>query len=146
MNPPGRPTIFSKALADEICRRLAEGQSLRDVCAAEDMPNRDTVRRWLGKRDNFRKMYAYARDHQAENFVDEIVSIADTEENPTRARVRIDARKWAAVKLAPKKYGDKAEIQMTGTIDIAGQLERARQRIRGKVDRADTASEFDDRE
>ncbi len=119
---------------------------MRDACAAEDMPNRDTVRRWLAKRETFRKMYASAREQQAEHFVDEIVSIADTEENSTRARVRIDARKWAVVKLAPKKYGDKAEIQMTGTIDIAGQLERARQRVRGRVDCADPASDIDGRE
>lgn len=146
MTSPGRPTVFSKALAEEICRRLAEGQSLRDVCAPEDMPNRDTVRRWLGKRENFREMYASAREHQAEHFVDEIVSIADTEENPTRARVRIDARKWAALKLAPKKYGDKAEIQMTGTIDIADQLERARQRLRGEVAGAAAACNSNDSE
>ncbi len=91
-------------------------------------------------------MYASAREHQAEHFVDEIVTIADTEENPTRARVRIDARKWAAVKLAPKKYGDKAEIQMTGTIDIAGQLERARQRLRGRDDDPASAIDPDDHE
>lgn len=130
MTPRGRPTIFSRALAKEICRRLADGRSLREVCSAGDMPSRETVRQWLGSREAFRTMYASAREHQAEHFVDEIVAIADAEENPARARVRIDARKWAAMILAPKKYGGRAEIRMTGSIDIAGRLERARRRLR----------------
>jgi hypothetical protein len=29
-------------------------------------------------------------------------------------RLRIDALKWTASKLAPKKYGDKVEIEQTG--------------------------------
>ena len=130
MSRIGRSTIYSNALAEEICRRLADGLSLRRVCEADDMPSRDTVRRWLGRREPFRRMYAAAREQQAEHFVDEIIEIADTDDNATHARVRIDARKWAAVKLAPKKYGDKSEIEMSGSLDIAGRLEKARRRLR----------------
>ncbi len=132
MSRIGRPTIYSNALAEEICRRLADGLSLRRVCEADDMPNRDTVRRWLGKREPFRRMYVAAREMQAEHFVDEVIEIADTDDNPTHARVRIDARKWAVVKLAPKKYGDKSEIEMSGSLDIANRLEKARRRLRDR--------------
>jgi hypothetical protein len=31
-----------------------------------------------------------------------------------RARLRIDARKWLASKLAPKKYGDKLAAEVSG--------------------------------
>lgn len=75
-------------------------------------------------------MYVAARELQAEHFVDEVIEIADTDDNPAHARVRIDARKWAVVKLAPKKYGDKSEIEMSGSLDIANRLEKARRRLR----------------
>lgn len=125
----GRPTIFTKTIAGEICRRIADGASLRLICQDDDLPHRDTVRRWLQRKPEFRASYTEARVHQAEHFIDEIVEIADTDDNPSRARVRIDARKWVAARLAPKKYGERSEIELSGGIDIANRLERARERI-----------------
>jgi len=40
-----RPTLFSETLAAEICRRLADGELLCDICRPTRMPSRDTVRR-----------------------------------------------------------------------------------------------------
>lgn len=51
---------------------------------------------------------------------EEIVIIADSCTDPHKARLQIDARKWYASKLAPKKYGDKLDLNAnhTGTIEI----------------------------
>ena len=35
-------------------------------------------------------------------------------ENIQRSRLRVDARKWAAARLAPKKYGDRVEHDHKG--------------------------------
>lgn len=112
----GRPSSFSQDIADEICARISDGESLLSICRADHMPHRQTVMRWLitGKDeqfDAFRSNYARAREAQAEAFVDEIADIADgsTPEDWTVARLRVDARKWAAGKLAPKKYGDRLD-------------------------------------
>ncbi len=129
MTKRGRPTIFKKTIAREICRRIADGASLRSICQDDDLPHRDTVRRWLRRKPDFRADYADARIYQAEHYIDEIVEIADTDDNPSRARVRIDARKWVAARLAPKKYSERSEIELSGGIDIANRLERARERI-----------------
>ena len=32
-------------------------------------------------------------------------------------RLQVDARKWYASKLAPKKYGEKVETTLTGSVD-----------------------------
>jgi len=37
----GRPTEYTKELANTICNRIADGNSLRSVCLAEDMPSID---------------------------------------------------------------------------------------------------------
>lgn len=128
-----RPSKYSQKIADEICERLAEGESLRVICSAEEMPNRATVFRWLSSQAEFRDQYAHAREEQAERMLDEIIEIADDTSQDTtpkvdkegneygeqansewiaRSRLRVDARKWAMSKLAPKKYGDK--VALTG--------------------------------
>jgi hypothetical protein len=98
------------AIMAEICERLAEGESLRTICADEHMPTKSKVFRWLAEDAAFADQYARAREAQADTLVDDIVTIADTEEDANRARVRIDARKWTAGKMRPKVYGDRVAI------------------------------------
>jgi hypothetical protein len=81
----------------------------------------------LGNNKDFREQYARARDAQADTLADEIIDIADDGSNDwmerelesgktievvnaehiSRSKLRVDARKWVAAKLKPKKYGDK---------------------------------------
>lgn len=44
----GRPSAFTQAVADLICERIADGESLRLICADGGMSNKATVFRWLG--------------------------------------------------------------------------------------------------
>ena len=95
------------------------------------MPDKSTVLRWLAddSRREFRDHYARAREVQADTLAEETVEIADDSsrdfktvirdgvevqvfdhEHVQRSRLRVDARKWFASKLAPKKYGDKLEL------------------------------------
>jgi hypothetical protein len=72
-------------------------------------------------------MYARAKEQQADLLAEEIIEIADDSSkdlqgyddynNPienkefvNRSKLRVDARKWVASKLKPKKYGDKLEL------------------------------------
>ncbi len=102
----GRPSLFTAELAAAICERISLGESLRSICRDEGMPEKLTVLRWLSQDDQFCAQYARARDLQADTHAEDIVDISDTEPDPAKARVRIDARKWFASKVAAKKYGD----------------------------------------
>lgn len=106
----GRPSGYSEEVADMICQELMAGKSLRTICAMEGMPAASTVYAWLGQYREFSAQYARAREVQADVLADEMIEIADTEPDPNRARVMIDARKWLASKLRPKKYGDRVEL------------------------------------
>lgn len=126
----GRPSEFSQETADIICGRLAEGESLRRICKDEDMPASSTVFKWLAAHREFSEQYTRAREAQADAMADEILEIADEGRNDTymgedgvertdhdviaRSRLRVDARKWLASKMAPKKYGDKVTQEHTG--------------------------------
>jgi hypothetical protein len=121
--PRGRPSTYSEAKTVEICARLAQGESLRSICKEKDQPNITTVYEWLFKHEDFAKRYARAREEQADTLADEIVAIADDGKNDTyvdedgiertnqdviqRSKLRVDARKWVAAKLKPRKYGER---------------------------------------
>lgn len=109
----GRPATFTPELAEELCRRVSEGRSLRSVCQDEDMPVRSTVRLWQVADAEFSAQYARAREARAEVLADEIIDIADQAADAQLARLQVDARKWAASKLDPKRYGDRLDIDAT---------------------------------
>lgn len=110
---------FTQELADEICERLAKGESLRSICRDEHVPSLTTVLRWVEEKPEFSEQYARAREAQADTLADEIISIADDDaEDVNRSRLRVDARKWVASKLKPKRYGDKIDHNHGGGITI----------------------------
>lgn len=73
--------------------------------------------------------YAYAEKFNADKLAEEIIDIADTEENYGKARNQIDARKWLAGKRAPKKYGDRIDVNVEGSIDLTAAIQDASKRI-----------------
>src|SRR5271163_4862835 len=126
--PIGRPSLFTTELGDAICNRIADGESLRSICEEADMPDNATVFRWLSaeQHKDFCSQYIRPREAQADSLVDDILLIADDARNDWMKRdgenatgyqengevlrgsaLRIDAHKWLAGKMAPKKYGDK---------------------------------------
>lgn len=91
------------------------------------MPCMTTVFKWLREDEAFAQQYARAREDQADALADEIVAIADEAEVSAkqdgeeirlaldatavaRNRLRVDARKWVASKLKPKKYGERTTL------------------------------------
>jgi len=105
--PAGRPTLYTEELVDDIINRLTDGESLVKICDSDGMPKCAVVYRWLALHEEFSDRYARARADQAERYLDEILEIADKEEDVQRAKLKIDTRKWTMGKLKPKKYGDK---------------------------------------
>ncbi|HBD12852.1 MAG TPA: terminase small subunit protein [Porticoccaceae bacterium] len=127
----GRPTIYTEDLADEICERLADGESMRSIGRDPDMPSKATMFSWLRTKPEFLAQYEIAKQESAESHADDMIDIADNATNDwmemnasdaekqayrvngeaiQRSKLRVDTRKWAASKLNPKKYGEKTAI------------------------------------
>lgn len=125
--PAGRPSSYTPEKGAEICERIAAGDSVKSICREDDMPNECTVYKWVNDVPEFAKQYAHARERQADFYADDIIRIADECEDPQKARVQIDARKWKASKMAPKKYGDKLDVEHSGSIEvISPEMRKAR--------------------
>jgi hypothetical protein len=122
VNKGGRPTLYSLEIALEICDRIADGESLVKICSDAKMPKKTAVYEWLLRHKEFAEIYARAREDQADTLADEIHAISDElpqqivdDKGKTRydsayvqwQKNRVDARKWVAAKLKPKKYSDR---------------------------------------
>ena len=126
-NKIGRPSLYNDMVVDKLCRLIAtSNKGLHHICKNNpDLPEYKTIFNWLNDPDkkDFLHKYVRAREEQAEYLADEIIEIADDSSRDTivtddgreifnqefaqRSRIRIDARKWIASKLKPKKFGDK---------------------------------------
>jgi hypothetical protein len=97
------------------------------------MPQMSTVMLWLREDREFSQQYARAREAQADYFADEIVEIADAAmrkdaRGVQAARLAVDARKWAASKLLPKKYGDRIDAHVSAETELSGMTDEELER------------------
>jgi hypothetical protein len=139
---------YTPQIARKICEQIMQGKTLNQICKHHNMPSKERVVHWLAqpKNEDFREMYYYARRVQAEILVDEIIEIADDNENDwtpsfnkkgeqngwkpdheciQRSRVRIDTRKWLAAKMLPRMYGEKVDVTHSVTGDLAKIMDAA---------------------
>lgn len=126
-----RSSSFAQEIADEICERIVQGESVRHICDDEKMPAASTVFKWLRDLPKFSEQYARAKEAQTDTMAEEILDIAEDSRNDwiekenkrtgetfvalnheaiERSRLRIEARKWLMGKLRPKKYGERLEL------------------------------------
>ena len=129
----GRPSLYSKELADNICAEIASGHSIRTICKDDSMPCMATIFSWLRTNRDFLEQYEASKIEQADALAEEMLDIADNGsndwmltndeenagyrangENIQRSRLRVDTRKWIASKLKPKKYGDNLKVEHAG--------------------------------
>jgi hypothetical protein len=151
MAGPGRPSTYTAEKAAEILERLASGQTLRSICRDEHMPPSSTVRWWVvDDVENFAARYAHAREMGMDELGDEIVEISDETSNDTvtdadgnyrantewisRSKLRVDSRKFLMSKIAPKRYGDKLDVAVSGEVSIASAMAEARERAKRPAD------------
>jgi hypothetical protein len=114
----GPLTLYTKRVADEICRQLASGRSLASIARDPGMAAAPTVIDWVNKDiGGFAAAYARARDVGRYTLADEIIELADdnskdwkqvrgrglrlNRENLARARLRISVRRFLWVNSRP---------------------------------------------
>jgi hypothetical protein len=133
--PPkmGRPSVMTPQVCDIIIGLVASTKhGLERLCRDNpELPSPRTIRQHIADNEDFSHRYAHAKEQQADVIADEIIDIADelveapevgegetpqglSHEQISAAKLRIDARKWVAAKLKPKKYGERVVNEHTG--------------------------------
>ena len=120
----GRPSKYTPELAAEICKRLSNGEPLRQICRDDHMPAWQKIYEWMAKDAELSGAIAHARevgqDAMAERAYAEMYD--EPERMLTEGGGRIDpgyvqlvkARAEITLKLLakwnPKRYGDRIAV------------------------------------
>ncbi len=142
------PEKKQDAIAD-ILEHVSSGKSLRsliDNSSRDVIPTFSTWSQWLSEDSELAKQYARAMEIRADILAEEIIEIADKQDKDVievdgieyvqhnivqRSRLQVDARKWAASKMNPKKYGDKIEVDSNNkhSFDTSNLSEEEKERL-----------------
>jgi hypothetical protein len=135
----GRPSEYSEAIGDEICARMAGGESLHKIANDPDMPARSTILRWISKNEIFGRQYTAAREALQDYWWDKAMEVAFDgsgdiiiengktkvdNENVHRSRLKVDTIKWTLSKLNPRKFGDTPDLSADETKQPITKIER----------------------
>ena len=111
---------YTTELAIKICTTIAtDPRPLKQICESNpDFPAEYVIHRWRVFYPVFGRNFNVAKKCQAQLLIDEILEIMDDPANCEPeilnwAKQRVDVRKWMAVKLLPKIYGDKQQSDVT---------------------------------
>lgn len=128
---------FTIELFDSICEEIATtDKGLSTICKSKDVST-TAFYNWINEDALLVDKYARARELQAELLADQIIELSSRDriceettiyddgkgneqvttrrvDNHNRTRLEIDARKWKASKLAPKKFGEKLDVTTGG--------------------------------
>jgi len=125
-----------------ILDTISSGGSLSTALAKHTwMPSVAQARRHIANDLDFQAKYEKALQDRADKLAEEIIEISDS--TPPEGlepaamsawvadkRLRVDARKWVAAKLQPKRYGDRIDVAVTDTrISVMDALSQAKQRV-----------------
>jgi len=125
-----------------ILDTISSGGSLSTALAKHTwMPSVAQARRHIANDLDFQAKYEKALQDRADKLAEEIIEISDSappeglEPAAMSAwvadkRLRVDARKWVAAKLQPKRYGDRIDVAVTDArISVMDALAQAKQRV-----------------
>lgn len=142
------PFVWTEEIENEILDQIMEGKSFRDFMVKDrnpHLPSVPTFFKHLRDDDRFAKRYARAREFQADQEFEEMKEIAadgrndwmevNDPDNPgyrlngehvQRSKLRVDVLKFRVVKLSPKKYGERVELEHSGEVKTSGEMDMSK--------------------
>lgn len=104
---------YSNLIADQICIKIVEGESLTAICKQEGFPSYSVVCRWRNEYPLFKANLELAYKDRAEFYLEKILDLVDSVDEDTnlgQIRLRIDALKWAAATAVSKEQRKKQSL------------------------------------
>jgi hypothetical protein len=128
---PAKSYIYTEAMGEEICRRLARGEGLKPISRTPGFPHSSTIMEWATDTTHpFSERYRKARVLGYMHMAEEIIEIADDKsgdvtmnedgnpvtnhENIARSRLKVDTRKWVVSRMLPHIFGDRVVTEHIG--------------------------------
>jgi hypothetical protein len=136
-------TAYNPDLALQIVEKLAEGQTLNEICKADGYPHQVTFKRWVVAHPELAKAVDAARQLSAQSLEEEALDAAReirrAQRDGTQVRafeVAIQQLRWSAERRDPARFGNRAPVSIRVPIQIVTTLDLG-------ADAADTAMDKD---
>lgn len=124
-----------RAIFLRACDEVANGRSFYMLSGTQDYPSHRTMHRWARSDETLLTAYQEALEDRAERLAQELLDLADFVDETSSAaiqacRLKTDVRKWLIEKQAPKRYGNKQAVELSGAVKVDHEsvLEAARRR------------------
>lgn len=95
------------AVEESLLERLADGESLVQICRDKDMPDRRTVQRWQDDDEKFDAAVMRAREAGMFVRAEKAVEDAKAADDAAKGRLAFDAERWYVGKLSNAFSDDK---------------------------------------
>ena len=125
--PPGGTLYPAKEqIKEQLVSWISEGNTLKDFCRQDGMPNYRTIYDWQDEDEHFATSIAHARVIGHDSIAEECTTLADTEPlavfdeagnkrydpgSISWRKMQIETRLKLLAKWNPKKYGDATTIR-----------------------------------
>lgn len=119
-------TAYDEKIALSILDRLAEGQTLNEICTIKNaMPHKATFRRWVFLHPDLAKAYREAVQISATSLEEESLDLArairkrpGTAVDVRAGEVALGQLRWSAARRDPSKYGERTAVSIAVPIQI----------------------------
>lgn len=120
----GRPTTYTKKIANHICNEVAAGKTLTRVSEQMGIAI-NCIYGWLEDHEDFMENYRRSRELWSKSIVDKLYDESE-HIDPSEAlakKVRAQIVQWSAARYAPAQFADSKRIELKGQIDHRHVLE-----------------------
>lgn len=120
------PRNWTDELKSELCRQIAEGETVLSITAKNGFPSQSSVYTELLRDHEFMKHYEIARERPHTTWEDEIIELAyDSSgdrlpdgridvDHIARMKLVINTKQWVMSRRNPRKYGDRVSAELSG--------------------------------
>lgn len=130
-----RPPIDRSTVMPAIFKRMREGESLREICSDDELPDISSIERWLAADPELYAQYTRARESRGDYWADRSIKVVIEPprlvEDPNHKagagatrmdsadvawkRLQADTFKWVAARMHPNQYADKVKQEISGS-------------------------------
>lgn len=130
------PRNWTDELKSELCRRIAEGETILAIAGKAGFPSQAAVYSELRRDPDFVKEYELAREWQLTAWEDQIIEIANDSskdrlpdgridcDHISRMKLLVHTKMWVMARRAPKRYGDRISTELSGPGGSAIEIKR----------------------
>lgn len=145
------PTKRTPEIEAEVLERMSKGETLTSICRSLGFTTMSWAR-WVADDDTLRIAHAHARSVGFDAIAEQCFDIADetardnefteTGVRPNaewiqRSKLRVETRLKLLAKWDPKRYGERMDVNHSGSVDLSSRLAAARERAGEAPTKAD---------